>query len=34
MSGHDRRNAHLAEQGRRYDAQRLGGVAVELKSDL
>ncbi len=24
----------LAEQGRRYDAQRLGGVAVELKSHL
>ncbi|KAB0622076.1 relaxase/mobilization nuclease domain-containing protein [Castellaniella defragrans] len=24
----------LAEQGRRYDAQRMGGVAVELKSHL
>ena len=24
----------LPEQGRRYDAQRLGGVAVELKSHL
>jgi hypothetical protein len=24
----------LAEQGRRHDAQRLGGVAVELKSHL
>ncbi len=26
--------ADLPEQGRRYDAQRLGGVAVELKSHL
>ena len=24
----------LAERGRQYDAQRLGGVAVELKSHL
>ncbi|EDN1314134.1 VirD2 components relaxase [Salmonella enterica subsp. enterica serovar Heidelberg str. SARA37] len=24
----------LPEQGRRYDAQRLGGVTVELKSHL
>jgi len=32
--GHWKIPADLPEQGRQYDAQRLGGVAVELKSHL